>query len=157
MASAADNPDSVSSKAPANSAGPDIAKPQPRPTAETLPFWQACAQGRLIFQRCADCGRAQFPPRNRCSNCHADALAWHESSRLGAVHTFTVVHRAPTPAFKSMLPYVIALIDLDEGVRMMTNLRAAQPDKLAIGDRVRVVFEPAAGDWPLPQAELLSQ
>jgi uncharacterized protein len=131
-----------------------VTRPQPRATAETLAFWQACAQGKLIYQRCADCGRAQFPPRNRCSHCHADALAWHESARLGAIHTFTVVHRAPTTAFKSMLPYVIALIDLDEGFRMMMNLHTARPELLSIGDRVGVVFEPAAGDWPLPQAEL---
>ena len=130
-------------------------KPLPRPTAATLPFWQACAQGRLTYQHCDACGRAQFPPRNRCVACQAPGPVWRESARMGTVHTFTDVHRAPTTAFKQDVPYVIALIDLDEGFRMMMNVRGSAPGAVRIGSRVRVNFEQTAGPWPLPQAELL--
>lgn len=129
-------------------------KPLPSPTAETLPFWQACAEGRLVFQHCATCGHAQFPPRSRCLGCDAPGPGWRESARLGTVHTFTVVERAPSAAFRGDLPYAIALVDLDEGVRMMMNVRGTL-DGLAIGRRVRVVLEPNDGPWPLPQAVLL--
>ena len=130
-------------------------KPAPKPTAESLAFWQGCAEGRLVYQRCTACGRAQFPPRSRCASCLEDALQWRESSRVGTVHTHTTVHRAPTAAFKDDLPYVIALVDLDEGFRMMMNVRGADAAQARIGSRVRVDFEPGAGPWPLPQAELL--
>jgi hypothetical protein len=130
-------------------------KPLPRPTAETLPFWQGCADGRLLYQRCEACGRAQFPPRGRCAFCLADALRWRESAAVGAVHSHTTVHRAPAAAFKADVPYAILLVDLDEGFRMMTNLRGASPDAVRIGSRVRLRFEPNAGPWPLPQAELV--
>lgn len=132
-------------------------KPLPKPTAETLPFWQACAQGRLVYQRCDACGRAQFPPRGHCASCHAAPLAWRESARVGTVHSHTTVQRAPTAAFKADVPYAIALVDLDEGFRMMTNVRGAPPDAVRIGARVRIVFEDTGGEWPLPQALLLGE
>ena len=128
------------------------AKPLPKPTAETLPFWQAAAQGKLFFQRCTACARAQFPPANHCPACGNRALRWQESTANGSIHSHTTVHRAPTAAFKEDLPYVIALIDLDEGFRMMMNWRGDDPATARIGDRVRVVFEANASPWPLPQA-----
>ncbi|MFO1199341.1 MAG: Zn-ribbon domain-containing OB-fold protein [Burkholderiaceae bacterium] len=122
-------------------------KPLPKPTAETLPFWQACAQGRLVYQHCDACGRAQFPPRGHCASCHAAPLAWLESARVGTVHSHTTVQRAPLAAFKADVP-MIALVDLDEGFRMMTNVRGAPPDAVRIGARVRIVFEDIGGEWP---------
>ena len=128
------------------------AKPLPKPTAETLPFWQAAAQGKLLFQRCTACSRAQFPPANHCPACGNRTLQWQESAANGSIHSHTTVHRAPTAAFKDDVPYVIALIDLDEGFRMMMNWRGDDPARARIGDRVRVVFEANASPWPLPQA-----
>jgi uncharacterized OB-fold protein len=128
------------------------AKPLPKPTAETLPFWQAAAQGKLFFQRCTVCARAQFPPARHCPACGNRALQWQESAANGCIHSHTTVHRAPTAAFKDDVPYVIALIDLDEGFRMMMNWRGNDPTTARIGDRVRVVFEANASPWPLPQA-----
>jgi uncharacterized OB-fold protein len=128
-------------------------KPLPVATTETLPFWMACAEGRLLFQRCGSCGRSQFPPRGRCAWCRVPKPDWHESARIGTIHSFTRVERAPNAGFIPDLPYVIALVDLDEGVRMMMNVRG-QPERVAIGRRVRIVFEPTSGRWPLPQAEL---
>ena len=128
------------------------AKPLPKPTAETLPFWQAAAQGKLVFQHCSACNRAQFPPANHCPACGNRSLTWQESAASGSIHSHTTVQRAPTAAFKEDVPYVIALIDLDEGFRMMMNWRGEDPATARIGDRVRVVFEANASPWPLPQA-----
>lgn len=129
------------------------AKPRPHPNADSLPFWEGCARGELRYQHCTSCDRAQFPPRAFCARCQGPSLEWRQSARQGSIHTFTVVQRAPSAAFKGDVPYVIVLVDLDEGFRLMMNLRGAGAEAAKIGQRVRVVFEHAAGDYPLPQAE----
>ena len=121
--------------------------------ADTAPFWSGCARGELLYQCCVACGRNQFPPRGHCAHCQADGLEWRASARAGSVHTFTVVHRAPSAAFKAQVPYTIALVDLDEGFRLMLNVLDSPPREVAIGSRVRVVFRPQ-DETMLPQAEL---
>lgn len=121
--------------------------------ADTAPFWRGTAQGELLYQRCRACERTQFPPRQHCAHCQAGEPEWLRSAGRGAVHTFTVVHRAPTAAFKDAVPYVIALVDLDEGFRMMMNVLGCPPEAVQIGARVRVVFRPH-GEAMLPQAEI---
>jgi uncharacterized OB-fold protein len=128
----------------------DTGKPQPRITAETRPFWDGCGEGELRYQRCAACGRVQFYPRALCAGCGATDLAWERARGTGTVHAVTVVYRPPTPAFKADVPYAIALVDVDEGFRMMANVVGVDPERVAIGDRVRVVFE-RRGDVALPQ------
>lgn len=131
----------------------ETAKPQPHPNADSLPFWQGCANGILSYQHCGSCEKAQFPPRSHCAQCQGRALQWRQSKGQGTVHTFTVVRRAPSAAFKADVPYVIALVDFDEGFRMMMNLRHVSPDAANIGMRVQVVFEATSGVYPLPQAQ----
>lgn len=121
--------------------------------ADTAPFWSGTARGELLYQRCGACGRPQFPPRQHCAHCQSGEPEWQRSAGKGAVHTFTVVHRAPTAAFKDDVPYTIALVDLDEGFRMMMNVIGCPPGEVGIGTRVRVVFRPH-GDAMLPQAEI---
>jgi uncharacterized protein len=130
----------------------DSDKPAPRISAETQPFWDGCRQGELRYQLCRDCGRVQFYPRALCAGCGATALEWRRSRGEGSIHTVTVVYRAPSPAFRGDVPYAIALVDLDEGYRMMANVLGPDPEGLAIGARVRVVFE-TRGDVSLPQFE----
>ena len=131
------------------------AKPLPEIRPESQEFWDAANRGELLFQRCEDCGNIQFYPRNTCTACTSDKLRWERSKGEGTVYTFTVVHRPPSAAFKADVPYVIALVDLDEGFRMMMNVRGGTPDVVSIGARVRVIFEtiPESGQ-KLPQAEL---
>jgi len=126
-------------------------KPVPRATAETAPFWEGCRRGELLFQRCRACGHAQFYPRVLCAVCSAAELDWERSSMRGTIHSYTVVQRAPSEAFKPDVPYVLALVDLQEGFRMMLNVIETEPDSLRIGQAVRVVFE-ARGETMLPQA-----
>ncbi|AEC21985.1 hypothetical protein PT7_3445 [Pusillimonas sp. T7-7] len=117
----------------------------PKADAQTQPFWDGCQEGRLMCQRCTACGVVQFTPRASCMHCHSDLLAWEESSRQGTVMSYTRVHRAPTAAFKQKTPYVIAMLDMDEGFRLMANTSAGIQDSIGIGIRVSVGFAPVEG------------
>jgi len=130
-------------------------KPIPAVTADTREFWDACARGELRYQVCRNCARVQFYPRGHCTACQAVELEWRRSAGLGAVYSHTTVYRAPTPVFKADVPYVIALVDLNEGFRMMVNIRGCEPAAVAIGSRMRIVFRPGEGGVALPQGELV--
>ena len=119
--------------------------PLPRPNAQTRAYWDGCAEGELRYQRCAGCGHVQCIPRSLCEHCQNTDLQWHASRRLGTVLTFTTVYRAPLPAFKDMVPYVIAIVDLDEGFRVMANALSTMQGNLSIGARVRIAFEDVHG------------
>lgn len=81
-------------------------------------FYAAAGEGRLLAQRCRTCDRLQFYPRHRCRHCHSDDVVWHQVSGRGVVHTFTVIHLTPNPEFAADCPYVLAIVELEEGVRM---------------------------------------
>lgn len=127
--------------------------PLPRPTAETRPFWEGCARGILRYQRCPHCGTVQRIPRTLCEHCQADGLTWHDSAGHGRILSHTTVYRAPTPALRDEVPYVIALIDMDEGFRLMTNVAGGASAPLAIGARVRIGMRLVEG-VSLPHAEI---
>ena len=99
-------------------------------------FWSGCNESELRFQRCADCKHAQFFPRSHCLNCNNDRVEWHTSKGIGTIYSITRVERAPTDEFRALATYAIALVDLDEGVRIMAHANLA----LKIGDAVRVTF-----------------
>lgn len=129
-----------------------MSRPLPRPTAETQPFWDGCSAGVVRYQCCAQCGTVQRVPRALCAACQSDALAWRDAGGFGLVLSHTTVYRAPTPAFRDEAPYVIALIDMDEGFRLMVNVHGGAAAPIAIGDRVRIGFREVEG-VALPQAE----
>lgn len=132
-------------------------KPQPQPNAVTQRFWSSCADGRFEFQHCRNCDHRQFPPRLACTACHGADLDWRQASGGGTIYSFTVVHRAPLEAFKADVPYVIAIVELEEGVRAMMNLLGTDPATVGIGMPVEISFEATAeGQPPLPQARLRS-
>jgi uncharacterized OB-fold protein len=130
------------------------AKPSPQPTEETEPFWSACRDQRLAYQACTACSRAQFPPGSICRHCHADRLEWRPASGSGTVHTFSVVHRAPTAVFASDVPYVLALVDMAEGFRMMGNVVGCEPGDVHVAGRVEVIFEARGEHMRIPQFRL---
>jgi uncharacterized OB-fold protein len=115
-------------------------RPFPVPDAVTRPFWDGVAEGVLRLQRCADCDRHVFYPRAVCPRCMSSDLEWVEANGAGLVHSFTVVHRAPAD-FREEVPYVVALIDLDEGVRMMTRLVDVEPAAVVVGMPVEVAIQ----------------
>ncbi|MDD9960664.1 MAG: Zn-ribbon domain-containing OB-fold protein [Gammaproteobacteria bacterium] len=129
------------------------AKPLPPINPGTQPFWDACAQGRLLLQRCGDCGHLQFYPRLLCTACGSRTLDWAEVSGRGRVKTFTIIRRAVSAAFEPDAPYVVALVELEEGPTLMSNIVGCDPADVAIGQPVRVTFEMRAQGIAVPQFE----
>jgi uncharacterized OB-fold protein len=114
-------------------------RPLPLPNQDTEPFWQGTREGKLLIQRCTSCGRPQFYPRFFCTACAGD-VEWMAASGRGTVYSFSVVRQNGTPPFDALVPYVLALIDLEEGVRMMGNVTEIPVDEVGIGLAVQVHF-----------------
>jgi hypothetical protein len=129
-----------------------MAEPTKLPTdSDSDAYVAGCREGKLLLQRCDSCGQWQFYPRRYCRHCHASTLRFHEVSGRGVVHSFTIVRRAPTAAFADRVPYAVAVIELAEGPRMMSNVIDCAPEEVAIGLEVELAFGPAAdGGEPLP-------
>ena len=128
-------------------------RPLPKPTSDTQHFWDGCAQGELRYQQCTACGVVQLIPRAFCEHCKSRELAWKVSSRQGTLLSFTVVHRAPLPVFQANAPYVIAMVDMDEGFRLMANVKDGASQALRIDQPVRIGFVEVEGQH-LPQVEI---
>jgi len=126
-------------------------KPIPKPDGVSKDFWQGCLREELLLQKCSDCGRFQFYPRPICINCMSRNLEWVRSSGTGIVHSFTVVHQNVTPGFKDEVPYIFAIIELAEGVRLSTNIVDCAPDDVYIDMPVEVVFESISPEINLPK------
>jgi len=118
--------------------------------ADSKEYWEAARQGRLVFKHCKACGHIQFPPRHLCPKCWSEEADWVQHSGRGSVHSFTIVHRAPTPAHAAKVPYVLAVLDLDSAPRMVANIVGDDALGVSMGDRVEVVFEERHGA-ALPQ------
>ncbi|WP_431269982.1 Zn-ribbon domain-containing OB-fold protein [Dankookia sp. P2] len=123
-------------------------KPVPEPTPESRPYWEGLAEGRLMLQRCADCGQVRHYPRPLCDACHSFATDWVEASGAATLHSWTVAHHPYHPAFRAELPYVLVTADLAEGVRLVAQLRGTP--ELRLGLPLRVGFEPAGEGLVLP-------
>lgn len=132
---------------------PEYDKPLPVADDLTAPFWQAARAGRLVVQRCAECGAYQHYPRPFCTHCEQATPAWVEASGEGVVHTFTVVERADDPSFNADVPYVYAIVETAEGVRMAGNVVGVDPARVAVGMPVRATFVEVTADVSLPQWE----
>jgi uncharacterized OB-fold protein len=105
----------------------------------------------LLLRACKACGARHFMPRYLCPQCWSDQLEWIDSAGRGTVHSFSIVHRAPTPDFGGQTPYVIAMIDLEEGPRMFTNIVGEGAHAVSIGDSVQVTFEDRGDGFKIPQ------
>jgi uncharacterized OB-fold protein len=116
-------------------------------------YWRAAARGEFRLPRCAACGSLAWPPRSRCTVCGSDAIEWVRSPGHGVVHTFTVVRQADDPYFAATVPYVVAMIDLDEGLRLMSNVVGCDVATVRIGMRVAVAFVDAGDALALPVFE----
>lgn len=116
-------------------------KPLPRPTAESEPFWKGARNHELLIQRCRACGKPVFYPRLFCPHCSSADLEWVRASGKGMIYSYTVIRRAAFPGFAADVPYVFAIVELEEGPRMATNLLSCPPEKLRIGLPVEATFE----------------
>ena len=115
-------------------------RPLPQADNVSAPFWAAAADGKVLIQECPKCGHRQFYPRAMCTACAATP-EWREALGKGTVHTFTVIRQNWANPFKDELPYVVAMIELDEGVKMMTNLTDCDVDDVHIGMAVEAYAE----------------
>lgn len=124
----------------------------PLPTASEMsrPYWEGCARGELLFQRCADCGAATHTPAVLCSNCCSTNLSWERSSGLGEVYSWTVVWRPPTPTF--VVPYAPAIVTMAEGWHLLTNVIGCEHDAVVVGMEIAVELHPVGGGVVLPYA-----
>lgn len=131
----------------------DIAydKPLPVPEEHSAPFFAATLRGELLLQHCAACGRWMWPVRFRCIDCMSDEVSWRPASGRGTVYTFTIIHQLFHPGFATQVPYNVAVIDLDEGVRCYSTVVDVANDELRIGQPVEVVFERISNEFALPK------
>jgi uncharacterized OB-fold protein len=126
-------------------------KPLPRVDEESKGYWEACRRHELVLQRCGDCGTLRHYPRALCPSCLSERIEWLRATGSGTVYTFTITHQNQAPGFRDALPYVLAYVELDEGVRLLTNIVDCAPDAVRIGMPVEVVFEDATPEIALPK------
>ena len=112
----------------------------PQPDLETQLYWDAAREGRLLIKHCTACGEDFFYPRTYCPRCWSADTEWKESSGRGRVYTFTVVHQNDLPPFKDRIPYVVAIVELDEGVRLTSNVEGVDPEEVRCDMPVQVAF-----------------
>lgn len=132
------------------------ALPKPVANADSHTYWNAARERRLVIRKCNACGQLHFMPRYLCPSCWSDNLDWIDASGTGRVHSFSVIRRASDPVFASRVPYVLALIELDEGPRMMANILGKDALGVAVGDPVTVTFEDRGDGALIPQFERIA-
>jgi len=130
---------------------PTLNSPLPMTDEFSQYFWEGAKKGKLFIQRCNQCDQTQFYPRPFCKHCLATEPEWIEAKGTGKLHTFSVVRRTSDPRFVDKLPYVQAVVELDEGVRMTTNIVNSDVENLRCDMPVHVVFEDIGRDFMLPQ------
>ena len=126
-------------------------KPLPRPSVESKPFWDAARDHRLVLQKCRACGRFWFPPSQRCMHCLSGEHDWTEVAGAGRVFSFVTYQRLYHKGWKTEIPYVVAVIELDEGPRLLSAITGCPVDKVACDMRVKVVFDDVAPETTLPK------
>jgi uncharacterized OB-fold protein len=130
-----------------------VAKPKPVPVVNTWaqPFWDATKAERLIIQKCGACGEYVFYPRIACPHCAADSLEWVEASGKGTVYSFTVVENNAPSSFLADMPFVVAVIRLEEGVQLLSNVVGCDPGQVECDMPVEVTFEKLDDEFTLPK------
>ncbi len=113
-------------------------KPAALSTPATVPYWEAAAGGQLLIQHCRSCGHLQLYPRTLCAACWSPDLDFREAKGTGTVWTHSVIHQPGHTAWLAEVPFVLAIVELDEGPRLMTNIVDVDPDDVHVGQRVRV-------------------
>lgn len=126
-------------------------KPVPSPAPESVPYWEAAKQHRLTLQRCKACAKFWFPPSQACPHCMAADFEWVAVSGRGKVYSFVTFHRVYHPAFATEVPYVVALVELEEGPRLLTNIVGVKPDAVSCEMPVKVVFDDVAETVSVPK------
>lgn len=125
--------------------------PTPTPSRVSQPYWDAARDGKLVYQRCGNCGAIPPRPVALCGKCGHPSLAWETSSGRGTLYSWTVVWRPQHPSFRT--PYAPAIMAVEEGWWLLTSMIGCVPGDLREGMDLEVVFHPAGGDIWLPYAQ----
>ena len=129
----------------------EYGKPLPIPSQLSEPFWSACKNHELKIQRCRSCGVFRFPPAILCPECLSREVEWKKVSGKGKVFSFVVYRRLYHPAFEADLPYTVAVIELEEGARLLSNVVGIPPEQVTCDMHVEVVFEDVTPEMTLPK------
>ena len=132
-------------------------KPLPQPNADTKPFWDGCKQHQLRFQKCRDCQHVRWPPSIICPRCHSQDTEWITASGRGKVYTFTAYHQAFHQSFRNDLPYITAIIELEEGPHLLSNIVGCSPQEVKCDMPVEVVWEDITEEFTLPKFRIATQ
>ena len=132
----------------------DVERPLPQPSQLTQAFWDACKRGELLIQHCKACDRYRHYPQPMCAACHSMDWEWAPVSGRGVIHSYIVAHQAFHPHWADKVPYVVATIELEEGVRMVDDMLELDPEAVKIGARVDVFFQKMSEEITLPKFKL---
>lgn len=125
----------------------EIHRPVPRPSPETIPFWEACLEQRFTLPKCKKCGSFWFPPSSFCPECWSSDWNWEEASGSGAIHSFVIFRRQYHPAFET--PYAVGVVRLKEGPRILSRIVTSNPEKLQVGISVKLLWD-RVEEWSIP-------
>ncbi|ACL02867.1 protein of unknown function DUF35 [Desulfatibacillum aliphaticivorans] len=129
----------------------EYTKPLPLLTGLSKTFYEGCKENKLLYQHCKDCGEVIFYPKIVCPACMGTNLDWKESAGKGKIFSFTVAYDFAPPEFASSTPYALAVVNLDEGFSMLTNIVDCDLDKLQCDMPVEVLFDPVTPEITLPK------
>lgn len=129
----------------------DYNKPLPVTSADTKDFWEGCREHELRMQKCSSCGQLRWPPAYLCPHCLSHGTEWIKTSGRGAIYSYIVYHIAYDPAFKHDLPYVVALVKLEEGPHLLTNIVGCDPGKISCDMAVEVIWDDINETFSLPK------
>lgn len=135
------------------STSPVPQKPLPEISEASRPYWEAAQRGKLVFQRCRGTGKPFLYPRRWSPFDFSPDPTWEKASGRGTVYSYTIVYQPPYAAFKADCPFVMAIVQLEEGPRLMTNILHCDPATVTIGMAVKLCFETRAGGFQIPQFE----
>ncbi len=137
--------------------GFEIPKPIPALTEDTKPYWEGCARHELLIQHCQDCGHFRFPPSGLCPKCMSTNTEWVAVSGKGQVYSWTIFHYVYHPAYAKDIPYNVAIVQLNEGPLLHTNIVECNNEDIYIGMPVEVIFEDVNDEISLPKFRPLSK
>ena len=126
------------------------ARALPPPSDEAVPFWDASRDGRFVLPWCRPCDRVFWHPRAACPRCLSDDIEWREASGRGTVYAVSVQHNAALPELREYVPYAVALVDLEEGARMMANVIGCAAEDVFVGMPVTITWDPLPDGRRLP-------
>lgn len=126
-------------------------KPLPQPNPDTKPFWNGCRKHELRFQKCRNCSHVRWPPSIICPMCYTQGTEWIRAGGRGKIYTFVVYHQAFHKAFENDLPYVTAIIELEEGPRLLSNIVGCRPQDVRCGMPLEVTWEDINEEFSLPK------